>query len=163
MSSYTGNMYRGKNCKRFATWSLGMMASAAAAQNASTMLAIKAIAEVEVHATVAGRETTKLAPANRVVSGDQVIYTLEVRNTRTAAAPDPVVTYPIPAHMIYVADSAIGPSAEVSYSVDGGRTFDRPGNLQPHVAADYTHIRWQMIHTLKGNSVAFLRFRAQVK
>jgi hypothetical protein len=73
------------------------------------------------------------------------------------------VTYPIPTHMIYVADSAIGPSAELSYSVDGGRTFDRPENLQPHVAADYTHIRWQMIHSLKGNSTAFLRFRALVK
>jgi uncharacterized repeat protein (TIGR01451 family) len=163
MSSYTGDMYRGKNCKRFATWSLCMMAGAVAAQEASSALAIKAIAEVEIHATVEGRETTKLAPANRVVSGDQLIYTLQVRNTRAAAAPDPVVTYPIPTHMIYVADSAVGPSAEVSYSVDGGRSFDRPENLLPAVAADYTHIRWRMIHTLKGNSVAFLRFRALVK
>ncbi len=30
-----------------------------------------------------GRETTKLTPADRVVSGDSVIYTLEVRNTAT--------------------------------------------------------------------------------
>jgi uncharacterized repeat protein (TIGR01451 family) len=156
-------MYRGKNCKRFATWLWCLCAGAVGAQEPVSPLAIKAIAEVEVHATLEGRETTKLAPANRVVSGDQVIYTLEVRNTKAAAAPDPVVTYPIPTHMIYVADSAVGPSTEVSYSVDGGRSFNRPENLLPAVAADYTHIRWQMIHSLKGRSVAFLRFRALVK
>jgi hypothetical protein len=60
----------------------------------------------------------------------------------------------------------------VSYSVDGGHTYDRPENLRvagpkgqmrPATAADYTHIRWQLKHSLKGNSVAFARFRAVVK
>jgi hypothetical protein len=71
-----------------------------------------------------------------------------------------------------VADSAIGPGAEVSYSIDGGRSFDRPENLElagpagaprPATAADYTHIRWQFKHGLKVKSVAFARFRAVVK
>jgi hypothetical protein len=30
-------------------------------------------------------------------------------------------------------------------------------------AADYTHIRWQLKHSLKANSAAFARFRAVVK
>ena len=42
----------------------------------------------------------------------------------------PSVVYPIPEHMRYVADSAIGPGAEVSYSIDGGRSFDQPENLK---------------------------------
>jgi hypothetical protein len=74
--------------------------------------------------------------------------------------------------MRYVADSALGPGAEVSFSVDAGRTFDRPenlkvqgpdGRLRPAVAADYTDIRWQLKNSLKANSVAFVRFRAVVK
>jgi hypothetical protein len=74
--------------------------------------------------------------------------------------------------MLYVADTAVGPGAEVSYSVDGGRSFDRAENLKvpgadgrmrPAVATDYTDIRWQLKHSLKANSTAFVRFRARVK
>jgi hypothetical protein len=74
--------------------------------------------------------------------------------------------------MIYTADSAVGPITQVTYSVDGGLSFDVPENLtiaQPGgeqraaTAADYTHIRWQLKNALKSNSVAFVRFRARVK
>jgi hypothetical protein len=74
--------------------------------------------------------------------------------------------------MKYVAESAVGPGAEVSYSVDGGHNFDRAENLQvpgldghprPAAAADYTHIRWRLKNKLQANSVAFVRFRALVK
>jgi uncharacterized repeat protein (TIGR01451 family) len=153
------------------TVGLLLMAATAAAQEAVDPLAIKAIAEVESKSTAHGREVIKLIPADRVVPGDQVIYTLEVRNTG-AAIEAPVVVHPVPEHMRYVADSAVGPGAEVSYSVDGGRSFDRAENLKvpgkegeprPAVAADYTHIRWRLKNSLKANSVAFVRFRAQVE
>ena len=71
-----------------------------------------------------------------------------------------------------MADSASGPGADISYSIDGGRTFDRPENLKildsqglkQIAAADaYTHIRWQLKNILKANAVAFARFRAVVK
>jgi uncharacterized repeat protein (TIGR01451 family) len=135
-------------------------------------LAIRSIAEVESRSLAAGREVVKLVPADRVVPGDRVIYTLEVRNTGATALDAPVVTHPVPEHMRYVADSAVGPGAEVSYSVDGGHSFERAENLKvlgvdgrprPAVAADYTDIRWQLKNTLKANSVAFVRFRALVK
>jgi len=164
-------------------WLALCLAAAAAAQAASEVLpassatggeavAVKAVAEVESRVALNGREVVKLIPADRVVPGDQVIYTLEIRNTRAVAVPPPIVAYPIPDHMRYIADSAVGPGAEVSYSIDGGRTFDRPENLkvagpdgQPHAAtaADYTHIRWKLKHALKGNAVAFAHFRTVVK
>lgn len=137
----------------------------------SDPISIKAIAEVEQSSQVAGREITKLVSADRVVSGDTVIYTLEVRNT-TLISRRPVVSYAVPEHMTYLADSAVGPGTEVTYSVDAGRSFDAPENLkiqQPDgqlraaTAADYTHIRWQLKNPLKGNSVAFVRFRARAK
>jgi uncharacterized repeat protein (TIGR01451 family) len=142
------------------------------AQEVIDPLEIKAIAEVEFHSTEGGREVVKLIPADRVVPGDRVIYTLEVRNTAATALQAPTVTHPVPDHMRYVADSAVGPGAEVSYSVDGGHTFAHAQDLKvlgvdgrprPAVAADYTHIRWQLKNSLRANSVAFVRFRALVK
>jgi uncharacterized repeat protein (TIGR01451 family) len=142
---------------------------AAAGQGALNPVAIRAIAEVEVRMGEQGRPT--LVSADRVVSGDQIIYTLEVRNTAASTVHAPTVTYAIPTHMRYVADSAVGPGAEVSFSVDGGRSFASPENLEIQTAnglraaaaADYTHIRWQLANDLKANSVAFVRFRALVK
>jgi uncharacterized repeat protein (TIGR01451 family) len=135
-------------------------------------LAVKAIAEVETRVMQDGHEIVKLAPADRVVPGDQVMYTLEIRNTGAAAVREPTVTNPVPAHMMYVADSATGPGAEVTFSADGGRSFDRPENLRTVDAngrlrtakpMDYTHIRWTLKNALRANSVAFARFRAVVK
>jgi hypothetical protein len=169
---YTDDMYRQPS---FRAWGLLLAISviaAAQAQNPQDPIAVKAIAEVEQPAHVRDRDTNKLVVAERVVSGDAVIYTLEVRNTMATTVPPPAVTYPVPEHMIYTADSAVGPAAQITYSVDGGRSFDLPENLkiaQPGgepraaTAADYTHIRWQLKNALKGNSVAFVRFRARVK
>jgi uncharacterized repeat protein (TIGR01451 family) len=149
-----------------------LLAAAAGAQVPDSPLAIRSIAEVESLSHTAGRETVKLVAADRVVPGDRVIYTLEVRNTGPTALDTPIVTHPVPEHMRYVADSAVGPGAEVTYSVDGGRSFERAenlkvpgadGRLRRAVAADYTDIRWQLKNTLKANSVAFVRFRALVK
>jgi uncharacterized repeat protein (TIGR01451 family) len=138
----------------------------------SDSIAIKAVAEVEQPRPDHGRDSTKLVPADRVVSGDTIFYTLEIRNTAEVSVPRPTVTYPVPEHTIYTPDSAIGPGAEVTYSVDAGRSFDTPENLRIQepggqvraaTAADYTHIRWQLKNALKGNSVAFVRFRARLK
>ena len=78
---------------------------------------------------------------------------------------------PIPLHTSYVADTAVGPGADVLYSVDAGETFDKAQNLRvrgeggalrPATAADYTHIRWTLRHPLKPKSVAYARFRARL-
>lgn len=151
---------------------LGVSSGQESGEAGVSSLAIKAIAEVELRKFVRGREIVKLAPADRVASGDWLIYTLEVRNTASTSLAAPTVTFAVPEHTIYVADSAVGPATKVSYSVDGGRSFDVPENLKvqerggpPHLAAasDYTHIRWQLKHSLKVNSVAFVRFRARAK
>lgn len=135
-------------------------------------LTLRSVAEVESRSDPAGHDVVKLIGADRVVPGDRVIYTLEVRNVGATAVDAPSVTYAVPDHMKYVAESAVGPGADVSYSVDGGHHFERADNLQvpgldgrPRAAAagDYTHIRWRLKNKLKANSVAFVRFRALVK
>ena len=138
----------------------------------SEFLSVKVVAEVQVRINEQGRIITKLVPADRVVPGDLVLYTLEVRNTGSRSLEAPTVVQPIPVHMVYVADSAVGPGGDITYSVDGGLSFDRPENLivplsqgatRPAVAADYTHIRWRLKSLVKADSVVFVRFRARVK
>jgi len=133
----------------------------ASGQATSEGLTVKAVAEVETRQTQEGREIVRLAPATRVAPGDEVIYTLEIRNRGTATVRTPTVVYPVPMHMRMVADSATGPGTEVSFSVDGGHRFEA---ADEHVAPDaYTHVRWHFKNNLKANSVAFVRFRAIVK
>jgi uncharacterized repeat protein (TIGR01451 family) len=148
------------------------LAAAPSGQATSSDIVVKAVAEVMTKSTQDGAATLKLAPATRVVPGDEVIYTLEVRNTGVTSVRAPKVTYAVPAHMVYIADSATGPGADVSYSADGGQTFDQPENLRvldadgherSAIASDYTHIRWKLKRILKSNSVAFTRFHAVVK
>ena len=152
-------------------WGLSL-AAGALGQSLPNAISVGVIAEVETRVSVNGRELTKLVPADRLTPGDEVIYTLEIRNTGAAAFRTLAVPFAIPEHMRYVADSAVGPGADVSYSVDGGRTFAWPddltvagpqGGLRAASAADYTHILWRLKHGLKGHAVAFAHFRAVVK
>lgn len=119
-----------------------------------------------------GVPRVRLAPATRVVPGDQIVYTLEIRNPGPEPIHAPIVIYPVPAHVAYLADSASGPGAEVTFSVDGGQHFDEPenlrvpddrGQLRRASAAQYSHIRWALRHALKRQSIAFARFRAVVR
>jgi uncharacterized repeat protein (TIGR01451 family) len=127
---------------------------------------------IEVKATAAVRQNHELVPADRVVPGDEVFYTLEIRNTGPRPLATPTVDFAIPEHMRYLANSAVGAGAEVSYSVDGGHTFGRPETLmvaagggEPRLATatEYTHIRWRFKHSLKSKAMALARFRAVVE
>ncbi len=127
---------------------------------------------LDVKATAAVRRDHGLVPADRVVPGDEVFYTLEIRNTGSKPLPAPTVDFAIPEHVRYIANSAVGAGAEVSYSVDGGYTFDRAeklsivavgGDARLAAAADYTHIRWRLKHALSAKAMALARFRAVVK
>ncbi len=145
---------------------LGAVCLIATASGQATLpgIAVRAVAEVETKAIEEGREVVHISPANRVVPGDEVFYTLEIRNS-SASDVAPTVTWPIPEHMAYIADSATGPGADVTYSADGGTTFTVADGLTA-MGVDpkyYTHIRWKFRNRLKSKSVAFARFRAVVK
>jgi uncharacterized repeat protein (TIGR01451 family) len=138
----------------------------------SPSVTITTTAEKIETAHVQGHAPVRLLPADHVVAGDEVIYTLEVRNVGPAPVDDYTFTTAIPSHMVYVADSAVAPGADVSYSVDGGRSYDAPeklmvhganGKQRPAVAADYTHIRWIMRNRLNRGSMALARFRAVLR
>jgi uncharacterized repeat protein (TIGR01451 family) len=143
----------------------------ALAQSPAAALDVTTTAELGQVQTINGRQSVRLLPADHVVPGDLLIYTLRVRNPGGEAIATPEIVAPIPEHTSYVAESAAGPGAQVLYSVDGGQTFDKPQNLKVHggggalrpaTAADYTHIRWTLKHSLKSKSIAYARFRARL-
>jgi|SRR5882672_1839913 len=119
-----------------------------------------------------GTTKTDLTPVDVALPGDEVVYTVTFKNVSAQPADNIRITNPIPHEMRYLADSAFGPGSEVMYSVDGGRTYGRPGELR--VAAgdgsqrtaspdDYTDIRWVLKAPLDAGAKGFARFRAIVR
>jgi uncharacterized repeat protein (TIGR01451 family) len=136
------------------------------------MVTLKTIAERVVTRQSGERKSEQLMPADHVVPGDMVIYTIEVRNEGPDAVDGYSFTSAVPEHMVYVADSGVAPGAEVSFSVDGGRSFDAPEKLTVHGAdgkqrparpADYTAIRWTLRNRLKSGSTVLARYRAVLR
>jgi uncharacterized repeat protein (TIGR01451 family) len=93
--------------------------------------------------------------AERLAAGDEVHYTIEVRNPGSRPVTGVRVTKRMPAGVQFVAGSATGPASQIEYSADGGTTFAR---RLPEGGP--THLRWTLDRPLPPDSTALLRFRA---
>jgi len=126
------------------------------------------VARLEIVAGPGGHETRRWVPAGRLNTGDEVHYTVRVRNPGKQAVDAVVVTKRLPFGVHYLRGSATGPAAEVQFSVDGGKTFATPEALagagkkgqRKSLENDYTHVRWVLSKPLGPASTALLRFRA---
>jgi uncharacterized repeat protein (TIGR01451 family) len=130
-----------------------LIASGALAQGKG-IIQLEAVAEVEIEVAGAnGEKEVRRVVAGKVVPGDEVIYTIYYSNVGEEPAESVVITNPIPEHMQFRRLDAGPETAVVTYSIDGGETFDLPENLQvvgpdstQRLAdpADYTHVRWTL-------------------
>jgi uncharacterized repeat protein (TIGR01451 family) len=127
------------------------------------------VAEVRENiSTTPGREVYRFVPARLLEQGQVVYYTLRITNQSTVPLRNVAVVQPVPANTTYLADSAAGPGAAVSFSVDGGKTFGPADSLMIEVegskqlaqTSQYTHIRWQLRNPLAPGATALARFRA---
>jgi uncharacterized repeat protein (TIGR01451 family) len=150
-----------------------LWAFAASAKDAESTagLAIETLAERRITAGSEGAAAEFVA-ADQLNIGDEIFYTLRVRNVTNATLAEVVVIKAVPRNTEYVADSAVGPAAIIAYSVDGGATFAEadqlevialPGVTRRAIPSDYTHIRWQLRHPLAAGATALLRFRGVFK
>ena len=131
---------------------------------------LKSIAEVEIeNVNPDGQKVVKRIPAAKVVPGNEVIYTNIYTNVGTEAAARVVITNPIPEHMQYQPSSAMGTETAITFSVDGGHTYDSPGRLmikeadgsrRPARPSEYTHIRWARQKPLDPGANGQVSFRA---
>jgi uncharacterized repeat protein (TIGR01451 family) len=130
------------------------------------------VERLEIGTGPGGEETRRWIAADRLNAGDEIHYTVRVRNPGKQPVENIVVTKRLPFGVHYLRNSAAGPASEVQFSIDGGKTFATPDALQraasagkktPRKALDdqYTHVRWVLRKPLGPASTALLRFRAK--
>ena len=132
---------------------------------------LKNVAEIEVKTTDAkGKVSLKRTPADKAISGIEVIYTTTFKNIGDKPAGDIVINNPLPLHTTLVADSVFGTNTDITYSVDG-KLFATPNKLTVKdkngkditaTARDYTHIRWSLKGNLAPGKSDQVGFRAKI-
>jgi uncharacterized repeat protein (TIGR01451 family) len=142
------------------------------AQAQTVELVTKAEREIEV--VEKGVKSKKLLPPQKMVPGDEVFYTVTYTNKTAKPAENVTVTNPVPKNTRYRDGSAAGENAEITFSVDGGKTFATPDKLtvaakdkgatgvRPASGADYTHIRWVVKQNVAPGQSGSVRFRAVI-
>lgn len=119
-----------------------------------------------------GTTNTTYVPADMVTPGETILYSLNIFNDKNEAATDLVLTMPVPAEVKYVDGSAIRPDANVTFSVDDGKTFSPRNSLQvlqdngvarPALAEDVTHVRWNLAGPVQIGSSDVLSFKGILK
>ncbi|WP_419176540.1 hypothetical protein [Desulfosediminicola sp.] len=146
------------------------MAGFAAAQES-----ISIVSKAEIEETVVneqGEKETRRVPAAKVMPGTIVIFTNSCTNISDSPIDDVVINNPIPEHTVYIDGSATEEGTTVTFSIDGGKSFDAPGNLfvveqdgtsRAATGADYTHVRWVFKSSLKPGESKNVEFRARLK
>lgn len=141
---------------------------------AKPQLQMNVTAEKEVTVTEAGKPVVKRVKADKSAPGETLIFTLSYTNTGDEKAVDVKLDNPLPSGTRYVADSATGANSQVSFSVDGGKTFAKADQLAVDKTvggkkekaraqvSDYTTIRWVISEIQPGQS-GQVSFRAQVQ
>jgi uncharacterized repeat protein (TIGR01451 family) len=153
----------------FAAVLLTMTAGAYAADKACVELKTSAATEQEV--IEQGQKVRRLAPAGKVLPGDEVVWTITATNVCKTPTDNVAIANPVPEQMSYVAGSAVGTGTDVAYSLDG-KDFKDAANLTVHSdggatraarADEYRAIRWTYKSSFAPGATAFVRYRAIVK
>lgn len=130
------------------------------------------IAEQEKTVTAAdGTVAKQYVPAARIVPGSEVVWTTTARNLCKKPAEKLVIDQPVPKHMVFVADSAIGGGTQITLSTDG-HDFKAPkdltvrsadGTTRQAGAADVRVVRWVLSGVLAPQDSLSVRYRAAVQ
>ena len=127
------------------------------------------VAEVRVEPAEQDNRGPHFIPARVLKEGQELFYTLRIRNPSTEFARAVVVVQEIPKNTTYVPQSAAGPGVLITFSADGGQSYAQEGQLRVTDTAgvsrtaqpqDYTNIRWQLRNPLAPGAIALARFRA---
>lgn len=91
--------------------------------------------------------------------GEEVTYTLNCFNNGTGRAVNGAVIESMPSMVQFVPGSAEGEGTRISYSVDGGQTFQE--RVEDETAV--THIKWEIPGPLSPGESISMSFKARVK
>ena len=115
-----------------------------------------------------GESELKRIPADRLVPRDEVIYTIHATNIGDGPVGEVIVIDPVFGHTRYHEGSAMGDGTQITFSVDGGETYDlaedlkvveADGTVRSAGASDYTHIRWEFTDAFDPGESRYVQFR----
>jgi hypothetical protein len=124
---------------------------------------------------VEGSETLRLVTGEPPQVSAETLFSLRFRYEGDTPAEGLRIVQAVPEGMHYRTGTATGPGAEVRFSVDGGMTFGPAESLtvvtvaagaaetprRPAVAADYSHIRWDLPGLHPPGISGLVSFRAR--
>ena len=160
---------------RLARLAIALAALAPALAAAGPRMTVSIAQLREVTEQKDGARTTRMVPAASVSPGDVVEYVLTYANQGDAPALDANVDDAIPKGTTYLAGTATGEGAAVTFSSDGGKTFAPAvkltyefrlpsGAVEKRIATpdEYTHVRWTLKSVPPG-ATGKVAFRVKVK
>lgn len=138
---------------------------------AKPLISVSMKAEKEV--TI--NKVKKMITAEKIVPGDVIFYTVNYVNSGDEAATNAVLDDPIPKGTVYLDGSAFGKDADITFSIDGGKTFKKPslltyefklpnGKMEKRIASPdkYTNIRWT-VSVVSARGSGQVGFKVKVK
>jgi uncharacterized repeat protein (TIGR01451 family) len=142
---------------------------------AKPLVSVSITAEKQVTVVKNGQKTTMKAAATRIEPGDVIFYTLNYINSGNEAATSVVLDDPIPMGTVYLPGSAFGNGAEITFSIDNGKSFKKPslliyemknanGSMEKRTASpeEYTNIRW-VINRIEAGAKGLVGFQVRIK
>lgn len=109
-------------------------------------------AEVKEKVKENGKDVEKTVPAVKALPGTIIYYTTEFKNISPKSVDGINIINPIPKLTSYIDKSASGDNTDISFSIDGGKSWNTPdklmvkdkdGKMSTAKSTDYTHIRWK--------------------
>jgi len=114
-------------------------------------------------------------PVKATARGDVLLYTITYRNEGKTVLQDAAIVDPVPPETVYILESAAGEGAEISCSIDGGKTFQKPpamylmknpdGTLvrKPAPPEKYTHLKWIVKKFIQPGESGNVSFKVKIK
>ncbi len=158
------------NIAKFVLILTGFSAGLVTAQESGHLNVRTVVQKEEKIVADSGETERRLVPADTVLPGDDVIYTITFTNVSDESAENVIITNPISDDLTYIEGSAFAPGTLIEFSVDGGTSFAAAAELtvadngirRPAEAEDFTHVRWTMQNHLEAGAQGMARFRARL-
>jgi uncharacterized repeat protein (TIGR01451 family) len=141
------------------------------AQQAKSPIELASVSKVERSVKQADGSTLKaLVDAKSAAPGDEVVFVNTFKNTGQQSAGNLSLVNPVPANTVL--KSAFGDKATITYSLDGGKSYDAiekqkvssaDGKTRAARLEDATHVRWVLAANLPAGQSGEVGFRVQVK
>ena len=153
----------------YALLAIAAMCTGTAALAQENCIELKTTAETEQqYVNEQGEKATRLVPLTKALPGDEVVWTVTAKNTCAKSVEKVVVANPVPEHMTYVANSALGVGTAIAYSLDGEQfqpaaaLVVNAGAIRAATPEEYRAIRWTYQASFAPGATAFVRYRARV-